>query len=1562
MKSISQDVLTVKGLDFDTHESLYQAESLAFLLNGDITGFENSGNSSFVQNAMSNELCFKYPDGYSFLGSTRMNGAQLLLFFRVEKPDGTFTSEIGIFDADSCAYVIKLRNPCLDFEGPIQATFKTLSGCDRRRVYWVEDGKPIRFIDVDECLPTKDISDCFDCDTELVFDCEAFNLNKCVKFPKLNFREGLGNLPNGNYQIALALTDDEQRFTEYYVYPEVLKFHTNNQGNNRFGIEISFESCPIGFDQYELVLISHRTDRGTLAQRVGYFDVEQTTNVISEIDDTSYSPIDLTVLSEIFPHYQSAKGIAQNNEQLLLTGLTTREVPNYQPIANQIESQWTEIRVNAKDAHKYKSYMRGEVYAHLIRGVYCDGERTPAFHIWSDAEKKIREREGGEEIFDALFEEVTNNDVCNEGEDPCVETLVPAWQIYDSAVATTPSDPNAEEYCVEFFSGLYQQVEDICQHRIPGIPFTRYDNFFRITVKNKYCQPVPASQNIVVDVLFRLIDCEGTISDYTNTFTLSAGESVYQFVYPARQLVGCFQDECVEETVELLSFTFTDNHLSICEEGDCLEPLVNCDGTITNQGDFGYWESGLQYPNNPCVWGQREDPLAPYYSPYGLSCQKVRYHRFPDNCLTHIHGNSQCGENEYVNILGINFTNIKPFLDKRGQPIKDIVGYEILVVDRANHKSIIHKGLMYNMFEEKLSDCSISYYANYPFNDLNPDPFLSKTRARHSLNPLLDVIVDATPFLEFGFTPVNTYSKSRFEYISPDVSYERNDAGQYVQLYTEENGPVSGRYSYTEEMPEVLVLSDLDYILCAVIITASALLLDIDGAYNMGQAALDGFMNSLKPKQYATNYYAETQYRGFNCERIVRGNQRRKINISQYTLPTKMLIGENKVNNFQRESGLFLELCSDFLDPFVTERSRIRYSDNFCKPNFAFCEETNFSETPVTSSYYAGIKIERPNQYGLPGSALSRVASSVIDWNNSGASTSGVVLGGDIFITKHKHIRKFPFFTNLPLNTPPKTEYETEAYKNVWHSRYWFDPGNAASVALLFPMGSISSLAYAFNNERNLEKTGPLVKVNCDNDSNSCSKDDILRVEGTFYTHVIGEIEYWCESEYIGGFRELNEIPESDVERATEDKIKYRTIQYPELFLYNRQYHWKGFSSFVQTADIDFDCCRPEVICGINSMAYSLPHDPFRKSDAWTKFLPANSQQFSSRDGNLLGIREIDDFNLLVFFEDALYTTQRDEELLTQNGKVFLGTPAIFERRMRKISNDATGFGGCIDLDSFVSCRWGNFYFDRRRKKFCTIDGVAVDATGKIQSWLNENLEGPVSGIYDNFTDNIYYTGIGKGGCQWTISYKPSIKQWVSFHSFTPDAWLQMPNNFLSGNSTGLWRHNKKYSYQNYYGVTYPFEVGAVIKNKDMTMPQHFEVWSEWMKYDDYGKKRYDPKAFFDQILVYNNLRTTGYKDFVVKDINNDNHYGAQNRSSLVEVTPLEDFTYRVNKFATESTYQPTTELGCMEIISSKVGNVSDPTSEPMRGKWAKVHLRANKGEHKILLQTELGFNDDIQQ
>ena len=1400
----------------DQHEALLPDNALVYMLNGDVSGYENGATAMFVQNVLSNESCFKYPPGYTLKGAVKLDRNQYTLFFKT-----TNSSEIGLLDTETCAYFALINNPCLSFDGEIKGEFHNKSGCDSRRVYYIEKGGPIRFIDIDECRPVKNVADCHDCEKDEQFDCEGYNLNRTIRYPNITIRESVGNLPSGNYQIAMALTDEKQRFTEYYIYPQVLKFHTNNQANNRFGIAVDFIDCPQGYDQYELILISHRTDRATLAQRIGFFNVEQTSISISELDDPTFVPIDLQLLSERFPRYQSADDIATNDETLVLKGVTLRESPNYQLKANLIASNWVVKQVKAANAHKYMNYMRGETYAHFIRGVYKDGERTVWYLISSDAEKKIHDHQLSLE--ETLFDPVDNEDNCEGGEVGlgCGTKTLRYWQVYDTS-------------------------------------------------------------------------------------------RVY------------FED---------------------------VDPDNSCEGKVIMRGDFGYWESELQYPNNDCVWGQRGDRLEPFYQDYGKSCQKIQYHKFPDNKITHIHNDQSCGGEELVNILGIEFSGIQRFRDKNNVIIPDIIGYEIGVADRSNHKSIIHKGLLYNMFEEKLADCTTSYYANYPFNDLHDDVFLSKTPAQY---------LPPNQYGEVLYVPVDTYSKKHFQYISPDVQYERNDSGSYVQLYTEENGPVSGKFSPTEGMPWNVILSDL-----ALLTTAA---LGIGLAITLGQSfysVVDGITTVLQslraglaPVNYAINYYAKTVYKGYNLTKITPGNIRRKITQSQYMLPTKMLVGDLKINNAQREQGLFIELCDEIDNPATPELSRIRFSDTDCDPTLEFCQATNIG-VPVTSSYYAGIKVDRPAQYGLPDSNLVRVITGVVEWNHPTISSVQNIYGGDVFITKHKFIKKMPFFTQLPLGLPNDTQYKTRPYMNVWQTRYWADWNEQTSFVAVGNLGA--------NDSRNLEPTGHMRRSFCGLPAGDCNQDLFFRVDGKFYTHVIGEAHFWCESDYIGDFREYNEIPESDVDRDIQAKIDYRTVQYPELFLYNRQYHWKGYNVFGPHADPNYDCCKGDPICYQNTLAYSLKHDPLSKGDAWSKFYPNSIQQFSGKDGNFTGIKALDQNNLLIVFENAMYTTQQDEYLRTTEGRIFLGSPELFTRRLNKVSEDSSGFGGCIDPDSIQVTRYGTFYFDRKRKKFLHLDRGIEDVTGNIQSWLQKYLTGPIRGVYDNFTDNLYYTGEGPGGCQWTLSFKPKTREWVSFHSFLPSRYLATSNGYLTEGAGGLWKHNKQYEYQKYYGISYPFDVGFVLKSKMQNLIiQDLQVYSEWIKYKDYNCKQYDPKAFFNKMLMYNQLLSTGTRDILLKNINNEAHNLVQGRTNMVECTSHGDFTYNLNKFDVYEVDQP---LVCGECMTYNPGNKQKgPTAMTegnarMRGKWFIVHLISDdKNDHKILLQLNVAKNEETAQ
>ena len=188
-------------------------------------------------------------------------------------------------------------------------------------------------------------------------------------------------------------------------------------------------------------------------------------------------------------------------------------------------------------------------------------------------------------------------------------------------------------------------------------------------------------------------------------------------------------------------------------------------GKIIAEGYMGYWESTELYDDNsPDVWNASAHcwssltpwtipcpgvpaPPMPYtglstnYSQYDLCGTPIRHHKFPDNATDTITGDYVTNHYKpgggYIRVMGVKFENVRPPVDNDGVPIPNIVGYEILRGSRVGNETIIAKGMINNMFEYDIDgddDANVNListrtglYPNYPYNDLRPDSFISKS-------------------------------------------------------------------------------------------------------------------------------------------------------------------------------------------------------------------------------------------------------------------------------------------------------------------------------------------------------------------------------------------------------------------------------------------------------------------------------------------------------------------------------------------------------------------------------------------------------------------------------------------------------------------------------------------------------------------------------------------------------------------------------------------------------------------------------------------------------------------
>jgi hypothetical protein len=174
-------------------------------------------------------------------------------------------------------------------------------------------------------------------------------------------------------------------------------------------------------------------------------------------------------------------------------------------------------------------------------------------------------------------------------------------------------------------------------------------------------------------------------------------------------------------------------------------------------GQFAYWESADKYPCNPEVWGDLAD-------------QYIRHHKFPDVLVSPIFesGTPTIVANKYevtmrsgdaVFPIGVNINSDEVYRlielsDLTEEQKDDIVAYKIVRGNRSTNKSIVAKGILRNVGKYKREGTEY-YYPNYPYNDLNKDPFLLEANnAYNATSKLYKLTVTTAGFVTI--TDINT--------------------------------------------------------------------------------------------------------------------------------------------------------------------------------------------------------------------------------------------------------------------------------------------------------------------------------------------------------------------------------------------------------------------------------------------------------------------------------------------------------------------------------------------------------------------------------------------------------------------------------------------------------------------------------------------------------------------------------------------------------------------------------------------------------------------------------------
>lgn len=157
--------------------------------------------------------------------------------------------------------------------------------------------------------------------------------------------------------------------------------------------------------------------------------------------------------------------------------------------------------------------------------------------------------------------------------------------------------------------------------------------------------------------------------------------------------------------------------------------------------------------------------------------------------------------------------------------------------------------------------------------------------------------------------------------------------------------------------------------------------------------------------------------------------------------------------------------------------------------------------------------------------------------------------------------------------------------------------------------------------------------------------------------------------------------------------------------------------------------------------------------------------------------------------------------------------------------------------------------------------------------------------------------------CNWTISYDPKNKMWISFHDWHPTLVMPSYNHFLTILRNSIWRHNDTCtSYCNFYGVDYPFEVELLTNTgQNITTVRNFEYVLESF---DFSSGCDNPHHIldhnFNQAIVHNSEQISGMLNLTLKPKNNPTALLSYPRVTPTGIDILyskEENKYRFNQF-----------------------------------------------------------------
>ena len=1375
------------GLNMDQTPNQIKKGSLTYALNAAVENFD--ANSVNYQNEEGNEICLTFPEGYVLIGTHFIQEKNKHIFFLVN-PD-TGDSHIGYMDNNDCTYKVLINAPCLNFNinHPIHKCVHKITNCGTE-IYWTDGINPRRYLDIDD-IPKILKSGTPLCHPEYTddVDCNQLLIQPNFSIPEVAITDVMsgGNLIAGTYQFAVQYSDAAGNpYTSYYSVtnptpiadPLITSVNFNYAVGKSIAVSISNLDITGQFQYFNLAVI--KTINGiSSVELVGTYNIDSASQQITYTGaDESAIRLSINDIFEKYPYYEVAQDVTTAQDILIWEGLTSIDRVNYQKIATNITLQWESWRIPSNESYadevnatNFRGYLRDEVYAFEIVFLLKNGKQTDGFHIPGRL-KGINDAQP--DIPDTNPDFIGNPDYTQGG-----VGYSPYWKIYNTASVTGFSGGYSTD---PSYKGPYQygemaywesEEEYPCNTELWGDlagQKIRHHKFPDVLVSPIFESKLFVSADSMVmgnDAIFPI----GIRVDVDEIASLIQSSNLTS-----------------EQKANIIGFKIV--------RGDRgTNKSIVAKGILRNVGIYEREEEQYYYPNYPYN-DLREDPfLLATNNAYADDCKvynvkiavlAVGSDGVPYANVTY----TDCNNNKQTVEIRHDLDSFelcsatRPIIQAPAVGVVGDANYNQYFVWNSNIAVGVRVGWVDPVEGYKTVWLDSAGFDNGKSLNAVEGGEPMQVEGGGTLHVAFRGQVTSTKIcnVETPLDGIKSDLRTRQIFNSPETSFGQPFLGSILKLESVMFGAGRAHFAEVKENARYKLITrnaQLDALNKSNDIAALSSPYDMTVLFSAYQSFLTIDINSIWRKNFAYSFNSVADY---NYSAKIDNNlgiKQRTINTSRYLIPGVQNVGDDhNINNFNRETSVFIKTNSDILFPSDTPSldsggiPMVKDESRFTISQAGNCNAPSKEEYIKVVSYYASLKNNVVNQWGQVYSYETVDTGFQKSLTDKGTDT---VFGGDTFIGRFAFKTKLPFFIDNRVNAPDDSDIFYDEIGNVAYPKYWH---SARSVNEDYMSGgglisnAISYKAHNFDCPNDEVYPGPVIVAEPPAGPTTTTTTttttaipgtvtadaSLTYYDGYFYMFAYGIPNFYCESSYNLDLRQAFNNREGDfwphVSTGIPDawlQESFVTIAQDNTYYYNVTFSKQNKENTFTHLPIDWS--KP---CHTYYPFRAIYSDPQQGNadvtvNAWLNYRALSQFDFPQNFGKLTSLDGIQNRAVLARFENKTLMYNSLLTIDTSNPQAaYVGNPNMFANPPVDFAETNLGYIGS-QHKFLLKIPQGQISVDAKRGQVFLIvgQGEAIDLSGfgsGMNRFFTDHLAFEILRYFPDVDVDNHFNGIGLHG------------------------------------------------------------------------------------------------------------------------------------------------------------------------------------------------------------------------